>query len=144
VSGDVVAPDRAAILAAVMPDLLSVRLPDDDEVGFARLVATSAGTCAGLLVVRELFGRVGVRSRASVAEGATVRAGGTVAELGGPAAAIRAVGPLAATWLHRLSVVAAGARAPAPGDDLERWASRLSAPGALRHDGASFRVEVED
>ena len=40
--------------------------------------------------------------------------------------------------------VEAGAKEPAPGDDLERWASRLSAQGALRHDGPSFHVGSEE
>jgi hypothetical protein len=140
---DVELPERAVVVAAVMSDLLALRLDADDAVGFARIVATATGTCAGLFVVKELVGRTGVRSRALVAEGASVEPGTPVAELGGPAAAIRAVAPLALTWVTRLSAVASGATPPAPGDDLERWASRLSAPGALRHDGPSFRVEFE-
>jgi hypothetical protein len=143
VSADVEAPDRAIVLAAVMPELLALRLEDDDEVGFARIVAVTDGSCAGLLVVKELAARVGVRCRALVEEGVSVRAGDRVAELGGPAAAIRAVAPLAMSWVTRLSAVASGATAPAAGDDLERWASRLSAPAALKHDGPSFRLELE-
>ena len=142
-TSDVDAPDRATVVAAVMPQLLSLRLEDDDAVGFATVVASTAGTCAGLLVVRELAGRVGVRCRPLVADGAGVEPRTAVAELGGPIAAIRAVAPLALSWMTRLSAVASGATAPAPGDDLERWASRLSAPGALSHDGPSFHVEFE-
>jgi quinolinate phosphoribosyl transferase-like protein len=142
-SADVDVPDRALVLAAVMPELLSLRLDDDDAVGFGRIVVESAGTCAGLLVVKELVGRVGVRCRALVDEGAPVDAGDPVAELGGPVAAIEAVAPLALSWVTRLSAVASGAAAPAAGDDLERWASRLSAPAALTHDGPSFRMELE-
>jgi len=141
---DVDAPDRATVIAAVMPDLLELRMDDGaDEVGFARIVAATSGTCAGLLVVKELLGRIGVRSRGLLAEGAPVAADEPVMELGGPLAAIRAGAPLAVGWVTRLSAVASGATTPAPGDDLERWASRLSAPGALRHDGPSFRVEFE-
>ena len=142
-SAHVATPDRSTVLAAVMPDLLSLRLEDDDEVGFATLVAASPGVCAGLLVIKELGGRVGVRTRELVPDGASVEPNDPVAELGGPLSAIRAVAPLALTWMTRLSAVASGATAPAPGDDLERWASRLSAPGALRHDGPSFRMEFE-
>jgi Quinolinate phosphoribosyl transferase, N-terminal domain len=136
-------PDRSAVLAAVMPDLLSLRPEHDDAVGSARLVAATDGTCAGLVVVKELVGRVGVRCRPLIAEGAAIGVGEVVAELGGPAAAIRAVAPLALTWVTRLSAVASGATPPAAGDELERWASRLSAPAAVKHDGPSFRVEFE-
>jgi hypothetical protein len=143
VSGEIDVPDRAVVLAAVMPALLALRLEDDAAVGFGRIVAETAGTCAGLVVVDELVGRVGVRCRALVGEGAAVDAGNPVAELGGPVAAIEAVAPLALSWVTRLSAVASGATAPAAGDDLERWASRLSAPAALKHDGPSFRMELE-
>jgi len=66
-----------------------------------------------------------------------------VAEVGGPLAAIRGAAPLALTWLQRLSAVASGATPPEPGDALDAWAARLSAPGAVGHDGPSFRVEYE-
>ena len=137
-------PDRAAVVAAIMPDVLTIRLDvADDEVGLARVICERGGTCAGLFVAKELFSRVGARTRPLVAEGATVEAAEQVAEVGGPVAAIRGAAPLALTWLHRLSAVASGATTPQPGDALEDWAARLSAPGAVRHDGPSFRVEFE-
>jgi hypothetical protein len=140
----VVAPDRGTIVAAVIDELLVLRLdPDDDEVGLARIVCDRAGTCAGLPVVQEIFGRVGARTRGLVADGDLVEPTRAVAELGGPLAAIRGAAPLALTWLHRLSAVASGATPPEPGNELDAYAARLSAPGAVRHDGPSFRVEFE-
>ena len=137
-------PDRAAVVAAIMPDVLSIRLDvADDEVGLARLVSGTGGTCAGLFVAKELFARVGARTRPLVGEGDVVGAAEAVAEVGGPLAAIRGAAPLALTWLQRLSAVASGASLPQPGDALESWAARLSAPGAVRHDGPSFQVEFE-
>ena len=137
-------PDRATVVAAIMPDVLAIRLDvADDDVGFARLVSERGGTCAGLFVAKELFARVGARTRPLVGEGDMVGPAETVAEVGGPLAAIRGAAPLALTWLHRLSAVASGASPPEPGDALEDWAARLSAPGAVGHDGPSFRVEFE-
>ena len=138
-------PDRATVVAAIMPGVLSIRLDvaDDAEVGLARLVSQSGGTCAGLFVAKELFARVGARTRPLVDEGAVVGTAEAVAEVGGPLAAIRGAAPLALTWLQRLSAVASGARPPEPGDALEEWAARLSASGSVRHDGPSFRVEFE-
>jgi hypothetical protein len=137
-------PDRATVVAAIMPDVLSIRLDvADDEVGLARLVSEAGGTCAGLFVAKELFARVGARTRPLVGEGDVVGPAEAVAEVGGPLAAIRGAAPLALTWLQRLSAVASGASPPQPGDALEAWAARLSAPGAVRHDGPSFRVEFE-
>jgi nicotinate-nucleotide pyrophosphorylase len=138
------APDRAAIMAAIVEDLLLLR-PDvvDDAVGLARVVCDHAGTCAGLVVAREIFARVGARTRALVAEGAAMEPGQAVAELGGSLAAIRGAAPLALTWLHRLSAVASGATPPEPGNELDAYAARLSAPAAVGHDGPSFHVEFE-
>lgn len=137
-------PDRGTVLAAIMPGVLAIRLDaDDDEVGAARIVCSVVGPCAGMLVVKEVFGRVGVRTRALVAEGDVVGLDQTVAEVGGPLAAIRGVGPLALAWLAHLSAVASGATTPQSGDPLDAWAVRLSAGGAVGHDGASFRVEFE-
>ena len=96
-----------------------------------------------MLVAKELFGRVGARTRSLVAEGEVVGPDQAVAEVGGPLAAIRGAAPLALTWLQRLSAVASGATPPQPGDALEAWAARLSAPAAVRHDGPSFRMEFE-
>ncbi len=138
-------PDRATVVAAIMPDVLSIRLDvAEDEVGLARLVSEDGGTCAGLFVAKELFGRVGARTRPLVGEGDVVGPAQAVAEVGGPLAAIHGAAPLALTWLQRLSAVASGASPPQPGDALEAWAARLSAPGAVRHDGPSFRVEFEE
>lgn len=138
-------PDRATVVAAIMPDVLSIRLDvADDEVGFARLVTKDGGICAGLFVAKELFARVGARTRPLVGEGDVVGPAQAVAEVGGPLAAIRGAAPLALTWLQRLSAVASGASPPEPGDALEAWAARLSAPGAVSHDGPSFRVEFEE
>ena len=137
-------PDRATVVAAIMPDLMSIRLDvADDEVGLARLVCEDGGVCAGLFVANELFARVGARTRPLVGEGNVVAPAEAVAEVGGPLAAIRGAAPLALTWLQRLSAVASGASPPQPGDALEAWAARLSAPGAVRHDGPSFQVEFE-
>ena len=137
-------PERATVVAAIMPDVLSIRLDvADDDVGFARLVSEDGGTCAGLFVAKELFARVGARTRPLVGEGDVVGPAEAVAEVGGPLTAIRGAAPLALTWLQRLSAVASGASPPQPGDALDAWAARLSAPGVVRHDGPSFRVEFE-
>jgi nicotinate-nucleotide pyrophosphorylase len=138
------APDRPAIMAAIIEDLLLLRPEvDNDAVGLARVVCDHAGTCAGLVVAREVFARVGARTRPLVTEGATVQPLQTVAELGGPLAAIRGAAPLALTWLHRLSAVASGATPPEPGNELDAYAARLSAPATVGHDGPSFHVEFE-
>ncbi len=138
-------PDRVEIVAAVMPDVLRLRVDtDDQEVGAAQIICDEPGTCAGMPIVKEIVGRVGARARALVAEGALVEPGQVVAELGGPRAAIGGAAPLALRWLHRLSAVASGAIAPEPGDALDTYASRLSASGAVRHDGPAFHMEFEE
>jgi len=137
-------PDRATVVAAIMPDVMAIRLDvADDEVGLVRLLSEDGGVCAGLFVAKELFARVGARTRPLVGEGDVVGPAEAVAEVGGPLTAIRGAAPLALTWLRRLSAVASGASPPQPGDALDAWAARLSAPGAVRHDGPSFRVEFE-
>jgi nicotinate-nucleotide pyrophosphorylase len=137
-------PDRATVVAAIMPDVMSIRLDvADDEVGLARVLSQDGGVCAGLFVAKELFARVGARTRPLVGEGDVVGPAEAVAEVGGPLTAIRGAAPLALTWLQRLSAVASGASPPQPGDALDAWAARLSAPGVVRHDGPSFRVEFE-
>jgi hypothetical protein len=137
-------PDRATVIGAIMPGVLALRLDGgDNEVGVARVVCEGEGTCAGVLVAKELFGRVGARTRPLVTEGEVVGPDQPVAEIGGPLAAIRGAAPLALTWLQRLSAVASGATTPQPGDALDAWAARLSAPGTVRHDGPSFRMEFE-
>lgn len=141
-SGDYL--DRATIVAAIIGDVLLLRPDaDDDAVGGASVVCDAEGTCAGLIVAQEIFGRVGARTRPLVAEGEAVGPTQAVAELGGPLAAIRGAAPLALTWLHRLSAVASGATPPEPGNELDAWAARLSAPGVVGHDGPSFHVELE-
>lgn len=138
-------PDRATIVAAVMPGILDLRADvRDEEVGAARIVCDEPGVCAGLPVVKEVASRVGARTRSLVEEGTLVEPGQWVAELGGPRAAIRGVAPLALTWLHRLSAVASGATPGEPGNELDAYAARLSAPGAVRHDGPSFYMEFEE
>jgi nicotinate-nucleotide pyrophosphorylase len=137
-------PDRAAIVEALFEDLAALSIdPDDEEVGAGRIVCDGGGSCVGLPVVAAIFGRVGVRTRPFVGEGEFVGPASTVAELGGPLAAIRGAAPLALTWLHRLSAVASGAAPPAAGDPLDAYAARLSAPGAVGHDGPSFHLELE-
>ena len=137
-------PDRATIVAAVMDDLLTMTVETDvDAVASARLVADGDGTLAGAAIVREIMGRVGVRTRSLVEEGGAVGAGLPVIELGGPLAAIRGAAPLALTWVTRLSAVASGARPAEPGNELDAYAARLSSPGAVGHDGPSFHLQIE-
>jgi Quinolinate phosphoribosyl transferase, N-terminal domain len=138
-------PDRATIAAAVMDDLVTISSldTDDEAVGVARIVASRGGVFAGAPVVREIMGRVGVRTRSLVAEGKPVVAGTAVLELGGPIAAIRGVAPLALTWVTRCGAVASGATAPEAGNPIDAYAARLSARGAVGHDGPSFRLEIE-
>jgi nicotinate-nucleotide pyrophosphorylase len=138
------APDRAAIAAAVMPGLVAIEVDADDQsVGLARISATTDGVYAGTPVVREIMGRVGVRTRPLVADGDVVTAGTAVLELGGPSAAIRGAAPLALTWVVRCSAVASGAVEPEAGDAIDVYAARLSAPAAVGHDGPSFRMEID-
>jgi hypothetical protein len=138
--------DRPTILDAVFPSVMAIA-PDPDEdpeaVGMARIVAASPGVVAGVPVAKEVFGRLGVRTRALVAEGAVVAPGQTVAEVGGALAAVRGAAPVALTWLRRLSAVATGAAPPAEGDPLDDYAARLSRPDAVHDAGPSFTVEFE-
>lgn len=146
-------PDRDAILAAVMPALLTAQLevPGEeprDETGHDVIVAGSACVVAGLPVAREAFGRLGARLRPLVDDGTAVEPGTAVAELGGPVAAIRRAAPVALGFLGRLSAVATGTREADPGEELERWAAalaagRLSPPGAVDDDGPTFRLGSE-
>lgn len=139
--------DRPTILEAVLPSIMTIA-PDPEEdpeaVGLARIVATSGGVLAGVPVVKEIFGRLGVRTRALVDEGARVASGEPVAEVGGALAAMRGAAPVALTWLQRLSAVATGAVPAAEGDLLEDHAARLSRPDAVQDAGPSFRLEFED
>jgi nicotinate-nucleotide pyrophosphorylase len=67
--------DRPTILEAVLPSIMTI-VPDPDEdpeaVGLVRIVATSGGVLAGVPVAKEIFGRLGVRTRALVDEGASI------------------------------------------------------------------------
>jgi nicotinate-nucleotide pyrophosphorylase len=138
-------PDRAAIAAAVMDELLVIRIETDAEaVGAARLVTSRDGIFAGAPVVREIMGRVGVRTRPLVQEGGAVAAGLPVLELGGPLAAIRGAAPLALAWATRLSAVASGARPAEEGNELDAYAVRLSSRVAVGHDGPSFRLVIDE
>jgi hypothetical protein len=138
--------DRSTILEAVMPSLLTVEIDaaDDGEVGAARVVAEGPGVVAGLPVAKEVFGRLGVRTRSLVPDGAEVAPGLAVAEVGGALAAIRGAGPIALTWVTQLSAVATGAVPPAEGDPLHAYAAGLSRSDAVRDAGPSFRLEFED
>ena len=139
--------DRPTILEAVLPSLLALApdpADDPEAVGMARIVADHHGVLAGVPVAKEIFGRLGVRTRAVLEEGASVVPGQAVAEVGGALAAIRGAAPVALTWLQRLSAVATGAASPAEGDPLDAYAARLSQPDAVREAGPSFEVEFVD
>ena len=137
-------PDRATIAAVMMDELVTIALDAEDEsVGMARIVTTRAGVFAGAPVVREIMGRVGVRTRSLVAEGESVAVGTAVLELGGPLAAIRGAAPLALTWVTRCGAVASGATPPEAGNPIDAYAARLSAQAAVGHDEPSFRLEIE-
>ena len=142
-----VPPDRATILTVVMPDLLAVAAPEDDpgqaDGTIASLVAEGDGILAGVPVAAEICGRLGVRCRALVDEGAAIAGTTSVAEVGGAIAAVRAAAPPALAWLARLSAVAAGARAPEPGHPLDAYAAGLSAADAAREGTPSFRLVIE-
>jgi Quinolinate phosphoribosyl transferase, N-terminal domain len=137
-------PDRAIIAATVMDELIAIRVDTRDEtVGVARIVAATDAVVAGTVVVREIMGRVGVRTRSLVREGARAAAGTAVLELGGPLAAIRGAAPLALTWVTRCGAVASGAMPPEEGNPIDAYASRLSAAVAVGHDEPSFRLEID-
>jgi nicotinate-nucleotide pyrophosphorylase len=138
--------DRVTIMPIVMEALLSDGARphgDPDDVGIAHVVTAGGGVLAGMPVAKEAFGRMGVRCRATVEEGAMVSEGKQVAELGGPTAAMRGASSTALRFLERLSGVATGVREPAPGDLLDAYAAafRLSAHDLVGHDGPSFRLE---
>ncbi|HSL11082.1 MAG TPA: hypothetical protein VLA82_07185 [Actinomycetota bacterium] len=162
-------PDRATILAAVMPALLAVQAPTvdvepapDDRWGSERhdgataadtVVATRERVVVGTSVAREAFGRLGARFRPLVDDGGLVAAGDVVADVGGPAVAIRRAAPVALAFLDRLSAVASGARPPDRDDPLEVYAAavaaslppaaRLSPSTSVDDDGRSFRLGSE-
>ena len=139
--------DRVTIMPIVMQALLADGAGpegDPDEVGMARVVSRGAGTLAGAPVAKEAFGRLGVRWRALIDEGAAVLDGDAVAELGGPTAAMRGASATALGFLTRLSAVASGTREPAPEDPLEAYAATLRLSGRLPvgHDGPTFRLQM--
>ena len=80
-----------------------------------RDLASAAGRAPGLFVAKELFGRVGARTRPLVAEGATVEAASRWPRSVGRWRRSARAAPLALTWLHRLSAVASGATTPSRG-----------------------------
>jgi hypothetical protein len=138
--------DRPTILEAVLGSIMGIR-PETDEdpeaVGMATIVAETSGVVAGLAVAKEVFGRLGVRMRALVADGDVVAPGQAVAEVGGALAAIRGAAPVALTWLPRLSAVATGAAPPTQGDPLETYAAGLSRPDAVAEAGPTFCMRFE-
>lgn len=144
-------PDRPAILEAVMSTLLAAQIEihgDPEAVGTGRIVAGAEGVLAGLVVAKEAFGRLGVRTRPLLEEGSAIAPGTSVAEVGGAIAAMRAAAPVALAWLERLSAVATGTAPPVAGDALDAWAADLgsqglSRPAATRQAGPSFRLEID-
>ena len=140
-------PDRATILAIVMPDLLAVEPPEDDpdqpHGTIGTIVADGDGVLAGVPVAAEICGRLGVRCRALVGEGAAIAGTTSVAEVGGAIAAVRGAAPVALAWLTRLSAVATGAAPPESEHPMDAWAAGLSRPEATRQAGPSFRLAIE-
>jgi len=139
--------DRITIMPVVMQALLddgAQPLGDPDAVGMGRIVVGGAGILAGMPVAKEAFGRMGVRCRASMAEGAPIADGDQVAELGGPVAAMRGAAPTALRFLTSLSEVASGRRDPERGDPFGDYALalRLSGQDPVGHDGPSFTLET--
>jgi len=139
------APDRVTLMAAAMRALLDDDARpsgDPDAIGSASIVCARGGVIAGLALVKEIFGRLGVRFRAAVVDGAQVRAGEHVAVVGGPAAAIEAALPTALGALERLSAIASGSTEPAVDDVVDAWARslRLSSDEPVGDHGPSFRL----
>ena len=139
--------DRVTAMTAAMEALLSdgaVAEGDADAVGTGVLVADTGCTVAGLPVAREVFGRLGARFRPLTRDGVRVGAGESIAELGGPLAAMRGAAPTAVRLLVRLSAIASGRRVPEPGDRLDAYAARLSRGEPVGDDGPSFHLETRD
>jgi nicotinate-nucleotide pyrophosphorylase len=147
--------DREMILEEILPELRDGALEVATDVpeaatGRAAIVAQAPGILAGLPVVREVYGRMGVRMRALRQEGAAFDRGDRVAEVGGAIRAIRMGAGLALTYLSRLSSVASG-RTETDGSALERYAAaigseaRASEVGENRASGAvAFALEEEE
>ena len=134
--------DRVTIVPIVMAALLSGGAEpqgDPDEVGVAQIECERPGILAGLPVAKETFGRLGARCRGLADEGSEIEAGQSVAEMGGPLAAIRGASPTAVAFLTRLSAIASGALESVPGDPLDAYAAelRLSRRDPVGHDGPS-------
>ncbi len=143
--------DRVTIMPVVMGALIAGGVTpqgDEDEVGEGSLVCERLCVLAGMAVAKETFGRLGVRCRALVSDGAQVAGGEAVARLGGPLAAMRGAAPTALGFLSRLTAIASGTRDAAPGDPLEEYAAavgrtaRLSGWDPVGHDGPSFALVI--
>jgi hypothetical protein len=140
--------DRLTLLPIVMRALLAddVRpVGDPDEVGMARIICDGEGVLAGIPVAKEMFGRLGGRCRARVDEGAPLRSGDEVADLGGPLAALRGVAPTALRIIDHLSAVASGVLEPDHRDALDVYAAalRLSADASVGDHGPTFRMVID-
>jgi quinolinate phosphoribosyl transferase-like protein len=147
--------DRDVILEAILPELRDGVLEAATDVpeaatGRAAIVAQASGILAGLPVVREVYGRMGVRLRALRDEGAAIERGERVAEVGGAVRAIRMGAGLALTYLSRLSSVASGRVGP-DGSPLERYAEAVGSAtrgpgvGENRAGGAvAFALQEEE
>ncbi|MEP7060068.1 MAG: hypothetical protein ABI828_04995 [Actinomycetota bacterium] len=140
--------DRVEVMVAAMSALLADRaqaIGDEDAVGIARIRCTAPGAVVGVPVMKEVFGRMGVRVHPIATDGQALSLGDVVAELGGPVAAIRGAAPTAIRFLTRLSAIASGLSDPAPGDLIESWAlefGRLSRVTSVGDAEPSFELEV--
>jgi len=138
--------DRVTVMTVVMEALLAdgARPEGDPEaVDTARIVADGRCVVAGLPVSKEAFGRMGVRQRPLVDEGARVDPGDAVAELGGPLAAMRGAAPTALRFLAHLSAIASEHRPAQLGDPLDAYAARLSPGEPVGDDGPSFHLAFQ-
>jgi nicotinate-nucleotide pyrophosphorylase len=138
--------DRVTVMTVVMEALLADDgrpLGDPDAVDTARIVADGRCVVGGLPVSKEAFGRIGVRLRPLVDEGARVEQGDVVAELGGPVAAMRGAAPTALRFLAHLSAIASDHRPAQLGDPLEAYAARLSPGEPVGDDGPSFHLSFQ-
>lgn len=139
-----------------MPVLRDLRMDadaDDPRTALGTVVCETAGVVAGLAVAKEVFARVGARLRLAQGDGDRVSAEETVAEAGGPLAALRwSEGP-ALAFLARLSGVATSAAAgasPVAADPLEAWAAELGRAAAVSgplvvgdNHAMRFRLDIE-
>jgi Quinolinate phosphoribosyl transferase, N-terminal domain len=126
-------PDRPALMVTVMRALADAEPPDVGDIpeartGLAAINAVTPCVVAGLPVAKEAYARLGVRLRALAADGAVVRAGARVAELGGPVRAILLGEPTVRSFLEDLSAVASGTRRPDRDNPLHRYAAGFVSP----------------